>query len=166
MFLYLVQHAEAKKEEEDPLRPLSERGIRDITKVALYVSQLNIPVSKIFHSRKLRARQTGEILFEYLRPMKGISETEGLFPLDAANIWAERLKDITDDIFLVGHTPHLGRLASLLLFGNADNIIISFKMAGVVCLKREDAGAWSLHWMLTPETVIEARGLDSYCDGL
>ena len=166
MFLYLVQHAEAKKEEEDPSRPLSEGGIQDITKVALYVSQLNIPISKIFHSTKLRARQTGEILFENLRPMKGISETDGLAPLDAANIWAERLKDITDDIFLVGHMPHLGRLASLLLFGNADNNIISFKMAGVVCLKREDAGAWSLQWMLTPETVVGARGMDSYCDGL
>jgi phosphohistidine phosphatase len=98
--------------------------------------------------------------------MKGISETEGLAPLDAANIWAERLKDITDDIFLVGHMPHLGRLASLLLFGNADNNIISFKMAGVVCLKREDAGAWSLQWMLTPEILVGVRGIDSYCDGL
>ena len=28
MFLYLVQHAEAKREEEDPSRPLSERGLR------------------------------------------------------------------------------------------------------------------------------------------
>jgi phosphohistidine phosphatase len=47
MFLYLVQHAEAKKEEEDTSRPLSERGIQDITKVALYVSQLNIPMSHL-----------------------------------------------------------------------------------------------------------------------
>ena len=30
MFLYLVQHAEAKREEEDPQRPLSEKGIKDL----------------------------------------------------------------------------------------------------------------------------------------
>ena len=166
MLLYLVQHAAAKKEEEDSSRPLSDRGIQDITKVASYVSQLNMPVDKIFHSPKLRAIQTGEILFQHLRPVKGISETDGLAPLDAANIWAERLKDIGDNILLVGHMPNLGRLASLLLFGNADNNIISFKMAGVVCIKREEAGAWSLQWMLTPETVVGARGMDSYCDGL
>ncbi len=42
MFLYLVQHAEAKREEEDPLRPLSENGLRDIKKVAFHVSRLRI----------------------------------------------------------------------------------------------------------------------------
>ena len=31
MFLYLVQHGDAKREEEDPARPLSEKGLRDIS---------------------------------------------------------------------------------------------------------------------------------------
>jgi phosphohistidine phosphatase len=55
MDLYLVQHAEAKSEQEDPLRPLSAKGRDDITRVAAYLAQLNIPVTKIFHSTKLRA---------------------------------------------------------------------------------------------------------------
>lgn len=153
MFIYLVQHAEAKKEDVDPSRSLSEKGLQDIKKVASYVSQLNIKVYKIFHSGKLRAKQTAEVLSENLKPTKGITEVGGLAPLDDADIWEERLKGMTDDIVLVGHLPHLDKLASLLLCGNADKNIVSFKMAGIVCLKRNDIGEWSLQWMLTPEIV-------------
>lgn len=166
MYIYLVQHAEAKREEEDSSRPLSEKGLQDITRVASYVSQLNIKVNKIFHSTKLRAGQTAEVLFENLKPLKGISEVDGLSPLDEPNIWAERLKDVPDGSFLVGHLPHLAKLASLLLCGNAEKNIVSFKMAGIVCLKRDAAGAWSLQWMLTPEVVVGTKSMDSYCDGL
>jgi phosphohistidine phosphatase len=166
MTAYLVQHAEAKREEEDSSRSISEKGLQDITKVALYVSQLNIRVHRIFHSGKLRAKQTAQVLFENLKPIGGISETDGLSPLDTPAIWAERIKDIPDDVILVGHLPHLARLASLLLCGNADKNTVSFQMAGVVCIKRDDAGVWSLQWMLTPDIVIGAKGIDSYCDGL
>jgi phosphohistidine phosphatase len=154
MFVYLVQHADAKKEEVDPSRSLSEKGLQDIKKVAFYVSQLNIQVYKIFHSGKLRAKQTAEVLSENLKPTKGITEVGGLAPLDDAEIWEERLKGMTDDIILVGHLPHLDRLASLLLCGNADKNVVSFKMAGIVCLKRNHIGEWSLQWTLTPETVL------------
>ncbi len=166
MFVYLVQHADAKKEEIDPARPLSEKGLKDIRMVASYVSQLNVKIYKIFHSSKLRARQTAEILSENLKPTKGISEVDGLAPLDDPNIWAERLKDLPDDIILVGHLPHLGKLASLLFCGNADKNVVSFRMAGIVCLKKDDTGAWSLQWMLTPEVVVGEKGLNAYCDSL
>lgn len=154
MFVYLVQHAEAKSEKEDPSRSLSEKGKQDIRKVALCASQYNLKIHKIFHSTKLRARQTAEVLLEHLKPAKGISEIDGLAPLDDPNIWAQRLRDIPDDVILVGHLPHLDKLASLLLCGDKDKNIISFKMAGIVCLKRMDSETYSLQWMLTPEVVV------------
>jgi len=166
MVLYLVQHAEAKREEEDPARPLSEKGVQDIARVAAYSAQLNIRIDKIFHSTKLRAKQTAGILFENLKPMKGISEIDGLSPLDDVNVWAERLKGLLENIMLVGHLPHLARLASLLLSGDADRNIISFKMGGIVCLKKDDLGKWSLQWMLVPEVIIGEKGIGYACDGL
>jgi phosphohistidine phosphatase len=166
MKMYLVQHAEAKSDQEDSLRPLSDKGREDITKVSAYLSQLNIPVSKIFHSTKLRAKQTAEILFEHLKPGRGVSEADGLSPLDDPTLWAERLKDLPDGVILVGHLPHLVRLASLLLCGGIDKNIVSFRMAGVVCLKRDDTGSWLLQWMLTPDVVIGERGTGYACDGL
>ena len=153
MFLYLVQHGEAKKEEEAPKRPLSEKGFKDIGKTASYLSGLNVKIDEIFHSGKLRANQTAEVLAEALKPEKGISKTDGIAPMDDPTIWAERLKGTKDDIILAGHLPHLSKLASLLLCGDADKRIVEFKMAGVVCLRRYDAEEWSLQWMLIPDII-------------
>lgn len=154
MFIYLVQHAQAKKEEEDPARPLSEAGFKDITKVASYASRLNVNVHELFHSPKLRARQTAQVLADHLTPLEGHSETDGLAPLDEPSIWADRLETMTDNIMLVGHLPHLDKLASLLLCGETAKNVISFKMAGIVCLKKDDEGKCSLQWMITPEIIV------------
>ncbi|GBE00867.1 MAG TPA: phosphohistidine phosphatase SixA [Nitrospirae bacterium] len=151
MCLYLVQHTEPKSKEEDPERPLSEKGLQEIRKVALHLSWLNIGVDRILHSGKLRAKQTAEALSEELTPPEGLSGTDGLAPLNDPVIWAGRLKEMTGDIMLVGHLPHLEKLASLLLCGDRDKKIVTFRMGGVVCLKREDNGDWSLQWILTPE---------------
>jgi len=153
MLVYLIQHGDAKREEEDPSRPLSEKGIRDVKGVAPHISRLNIGVEEILHSGKLRAKQTAEIMAEKLKIEKGISETDGLSPMDDANMWAERLKTRTDSLMLVGHLPHLGKLASLLLCSEKERNFVAFKMGRVVCLKRHDTG-WSLQWMITPETLI------------
>ncbi len=153
MLLYLVQHGEAKSKEEDPERPLSEKGRENIKKTASYGSKLNITAHEIFHSTKLRAKQTAEVLNVQLKAAKGVSETDGLSPLDDPEIWAGRLKDKRGDTFLVGHLPHLEKLASLLLSGDADKNIVSFKMAGIVCLSRDETGGWSLQWMITPEII-------------
>ena len=153
MFLYLVQHAEAKREEEDPQRPLSEKGIKDLKKVAVHVSRLNLKITQIFHSGKVRAKQTAEVLAESLKPAHGVKEIDGLSPLDDPAIWAERLEGITAGIVLVGHLPHLEKLASLLLCGDKDKRIIAFKMGGIICLGRDDDRTWSLQWILAPDVV-------------
>ncbi|HLC14830.1 MAG TPA: phosphohistidine phosphatase SixA [Thermodesulfovibrionia bacterium] len=151
MFLYLVQHGEAKKEQEDSARPLSEKGLMDVRRTAAYLSGLHIKIDEIFHSGKLRAKQTAEILSETLVPANGLSITDGLAPSDDPAIWVERLKDVKNDIILAGHLPHLGKLTSSLLCGDSNKNIVAFRMAGVVCLKRDDDKVWSLQWMVIPE---------------
>ena len=153
MLLYLVRHAEAKREEEDPSRGLSEKGLNDITRVATYIAGLDISVSQIFHSGKTRALQTSEVLAEHLKPKEGISSTDGLAPLDGPEIWLERLSKIKEDIALVGHLPHLCKLAALLLCGDKEKYIVNFKTGGMVCLKRAEDGNWSLEWMIIPEVI-------------
>jgi phosphohistidine phosphatase len=153
MFLYLVQHGDAKKEEEDPARPLSDKGIEDVKKVASFMFRLKITVEEVLHSSKLRARQTAEIIADSLSIKKGVSETEGLAPLNEPILWAEKLKTKTHSLMLVGHLPHLGKLSSFLLSGDKEKSIIAFKMGGVVCMKRDDSGTWTLQWMITPEII-------------
>ncbi len=153
MLLYLVQHAEAKREEEDPTRPLSEKGLEDIKKLVSHLSHLNLKVDEIFHSAKLRAKQTAEVLNKNLKSARGLSETDGLTPLDDPSIWADRMRGKINDVMLVGHLPHLGKLASLLLSGDTDKNIVAFRTAGIVCLERDDLGVWSLQWMVTPDII-------------
>lgn len=154
MDLYLVRHADAKKGEEDPLKPLSDAGLQNTKKIASYLSHLNIKVDQIFHSNILRAKQTAEVLGKSLRPVKGISAADGLSPLDDPKIWAERLKEIKDTIVIVGHLPHLDNLASFLLCGNEEKNFVNFKTTSMVYLKREDDLTWTLQWMITPEILL------------
>ena len=166
MYLYLVRHGEAKREEEDPLRSLSDKGISDVSRIASHLQYLYLPVLRIFHSPKVRAKQTAEILCEYLRPVNGVTEADGLAPLDSPEVWATRIRDMKEDFMIVGHLPHLVRLASVLLCGTSVTDIIAFRTAGIVCLKRDDAGAWSLEWALAPEIVPGDGGKGYSCDSL
>ncbi len=151
MKLYLVQHAQANSEQDDPSRGLSEQGLSDIGKIARKAESLRINVSRIFHSGKKRAQQTAETLAGSLNPAGGgVSFTEGLAPMDDPGIWAECLSTYEGDIALVGHLPHLGKLAGLLLCGNEENKAVSFTNAGIVCFNRNDDVSWSLEWTLTP----------------
>lgn len=100
--LYLVQHAEAKPQAEDPARPLSDKGRSGIRKVADFLKARELKVSKIFHRGKLRARQTAEALAEGISSGE-IEQADGLAPLDDPCIWKDRLKEELEDVMLVGH---------------------------------------------------------------
>lgn len=154
MVLYLVQHAEAKTKEEDPARGLSEKGIQTITKVAQYFSKIHIHPSRILHSGKARAFQTARVLADYLKMEESVAETDGLAPMDDPRIWIDRIADMSEDVILVGHLPHLSLLASQLLCRDREKSIIDFKMAGIVCLKKKENMIWSVDWMIVPEVVI------------
>jgi phosphohistidine phosphatase len=151
MFLYLVQHGEAKKEEEDPARGLTDKGIQDVRRVAAYTQKMNIRISWIFHSGKTRALQTAQIFADYLKPEKGGFETGNLAPMDDPALWAKRVSEMQENTMLVGHLPYMVRLAGLLLCGDKEKMFIDFKMGGVVCLARFDDDRWAIEWMLAPE---------------
>ncbi|MFQ5951340.1 MAG: phosphohistidine phosphatase SixA, partial [Candidatus Geothermarchaeales archaeon] len=89
----------------------------------------------------------------HLKPPEGVEDAEGLRPLDDPQIWAKRLADTGEDTMLVGHLPHLSKLASLLLSGDEDRKVVNFVMSGITCLERDESGSWSVRWMLIPETI-------------
>lgn len=153
MKLYLVQHAEPKRKEEDPTRPLSERGRESIRKMARYVKErLCIKVERIFHSGKLRSEQTAKVLAEHLEPPSGVILDKNLEPLANPKVWHVRLEEISEDIMLVGHLPHLNKLTSSLLVGDEDKEIVAFKMGSIVCLERDQQHHWTIQWITTNKT--------------
>ena len=54
---------------------------------------------------------------------------------------------------LIGHLPHLSKLAALLLCHGEAQTVVEFQMGGMVCLGRDDGDDWSLRWMVTPEII-------------
>lgn len=152
MNLYLVQHGEARPKEEDPERSLSDKGMADVTKIAKYAAtQCNMQVDKICHSGKLRAAQTAGILAEHLG-ISSLVKVDGIRPLDVPDTWVAKLKEKSEDLLIVGHLPHLARLATSLLCGAGENVLVRFQTGGILALKREDL-QWQVQWMVVPEII-------------
>jgi phosphohistidine phosphatase len=156
MDLYLVQHAEAKQEDEDPTRSLTCRGAECIRKVAHYASRyLNIDIARIIHSGKKRSIQTAEVLAEELKPAKGMDQGQEMNPLSGPWGWVERLSQTEENLMLVGHLPHLKRLASLLLCQDESKQFLEFRQGGIISFSRNESGIWALRWMVIPDILPE-----------
>lgn len=151
MRVFLVQHGEATPEAENPARPLTDRGQEEVRRVAQHAAALGLQVAEIRHSGKLRARQTAEIFAEHLRPAHGIRQADGLAPGDDPARAEAEVQAASEPLMLVGHLPHLSRLASLLLVGDPGKDIIQFRNGGIVCLVKVE-GCWLIQWILTPES--------------
>jgi len=152
MKLYMMQHGEARPEQDDPARPLTDRGRAEVERVARAAARLDLGIAQVVHSGKLRARQTAEIVAACLEPAPALGEMSGLGPNDDPRIAAEAVAVPSGPRLLVGHLPHLSRLASLLILGDGDRGVVAFRMGGLVCLSHGEGG-WRLAWALTPDLV-------------
>lgn len=136
--IYLIRHAESLSEKEDPERPLSEEGKVTMEKVGSLAARLGINPDMIYHSGKLRAKQTAEILAQHLRLSDKVRERPGLAPLDQVQTTADWLQKEaasgTRSLAIVGHLPFLDKLASLLVAGNEDIGVVAFQHGAIVQL--------------------------------
>jgi len=152
MEVFLVRHGEAKSEQEDPRRPLSDSGRSGVEKIARALAEKRVVVAGIVHSDKLRAKETAEILARSLAPRAGVREIRGLAPNDDPWLAKAELEEASEPLMVVGHLPHLGRLASLLVAGDPEGQVVELPPAAVVSLSR--AGEkWEIQWRLTPAEV-------------
>jgi len=154
MSLYLVQHGKAFPEEIDPSRPLTEEGKEEVERIACFAARSSLFVSQILHSGKLRAKQTAELLAKHLNPPLGLTEKKGLGPNDDVRKLSI-IREVTQNIMIVGHLPFLGKLVSYLILDNPDKEIIQFQNGGIVCLDiNPNSGSWYIKWVITPELSI------------
>jgi phosphohistidine phosphatase len=152
MKAYLVQHGEAQPKDVDPDRPLTERGRREVRRVAALAGRLGLEVNQIRHSGKTRAKETAALLGQALSPSGGVVAVSGLAPLDDVGPVAEQLASVSQAMMLVGHLPFMERLAGQMLTGDPDCPVVRFRNAGIVCLARDEEGrGWRVAWIITPE---------------
>jgi phosphohistidine phosphatase len=148
MAIYLVQHGKALAKAVDPERGLSDEGRGDTTRIAEVAAGYGVAVSRIEHSGKKRARQTAEILAEHLSPAGGVTQREGIAPMDDVAPVAAEL-DPASNLMLVGHLPFMERLAGQLIAGDPELRVFKVQGGGILCLDRDDRG-WHVRWALMP----------------
>lgn len=151
MRLYIARHGQAVSKSEHPDRPLSDEGTTEVNRVASFLARAGIRTSRVIHSEKVRAAQTGAIFANVIGGRCLIEEVPGLNPNDDPQQIADLMNSSHADTLIAGHLPHLGRLISLLVSGNDDGAMISLSTGTVVCLERNQIGdSWYMAWMIDP----------------
>ena len=147
MQLFLVHHGDAVGPDIDPQRPLSPQGKTHVERLAADAARRGAKPAVVWHSGKLRAKQTAEAFWRACNPLAELSATRDLQPDDPPAWIAERFHGEARDLLIAGHFPHLPRLL-MLLTGATDER--TFPTHGVVALTSEDQGkTWTEAWRLT-----------------
>lgn len=162
MKLLIIRHAIAEDRDafaraghSDALRPLTNKGRRRMSRIAAGLQQIVNSVDVLATSPLVRARQTAEIVAEAygsipaetVAALSGAAPPADLLPWLKANATAGVLA-------VVGHEPHLGKVASWLL-SDQQRSFVSFKKGGAALLefgsRAPEPGAARLRWLMTPK---------------
>jgi len=114
MRLYFLRHGEAdwpNWDKPDDERPLTERGKKEMRKVAKFFRALDVPLDDILSSPLPRARQTADIVAERFK--LHVRERDAL----AGGFSLSGLKELVqeypvDNLMIVGHEPNFTEVIS------------------------------------------------------
>ena len=121
-------------------------GRAHVERLAALAAGRGVRPGVVWHSGKLRAKQTAEAFWRVCNALAQFSATRDLQPDDSAQWMRDRLVGETRDVLIAGHFPYLPRLLSLLTGDGAET---DFPLHGFVALTTEDAGnSWKEAWRL------------------
>jgi phosphohistidine phosphatase len=145
--LILVHHGDAEGPEVDPRRPLTAAGRASVERLAVDAAARGARPDVVWHSGKLRARQTAEAFWRACNALATFSASRDLQPNDPPEWLRDRLIGETRDLLLAGHFPHLPRLLSLLVGDDRE----AFPLHGAVALEATEEMNWRELWRLDPQ---------------
>jgi phosphohistidine phosphatase len=147
VLLYLVHHGDALGPDVDPRRPLSAVGRAEVERIAAEAAALGARPAVVWHSGKLRAKQTAEAFWRACNALAELSVSRDLQPDDPPQWMRDRLRAEARDILIAGHFPYLPRLLALLVTGGEAGV--SFPEHGIVALETLDEGeTWRERWRI------------------
>jgi phosphohistidine phosphatase len=144
MTLLLVHHAAALEPYADSRRPLSAEGLAIAERLAAAVAARGFTPQLIWHSGKLRARQTAEALWLVGDHSAKMTAVRGLQPGDLPGWLHDQLMGNTRRIAVIGHMPYLSLLLALLV-GSLGDDVEKFPRHGCVGLE-VDGERWREVW--------------------
>jgi len=154
----LFRHGIAAERDEwdgpDADRPLTERGAKRVAQAAAGLSRLDVQPTHVLSSPLIRAIETAKIAHRLLRVRTAVRIVDELMPDASPNRLLSILHDLPPEscVLCVGHEPHLGTVASVLLSGRA-SASFPLKKAGACLIELPTPaklGHGLLRWWLTP----------------
>ena len=134
------------------MRPLSERGRAEVGRLAEAARDHGLKPDLIWHSGKLRARQTAEAFWRTCNPLAVCAHVRGLRPEDPPPWMRDQLAGDPRSIVVVSHMPYLPALLRLLTGDAADPPAFDFPLHGCVALVaggEADGNVWKELWRLS-----------------
>jgi phosphohistidine phosphatase len=147
--IFLMRHADAVSDEVDAARPLSTRGREQVAKVCSLLGPVpEFKPVEIWHSPLVRSRETATLLAAGLGLNVPLLLKPGLEPDDDPSRIAAQLANETRKIAIVGHEPHLGVLASIMVHGpQRPGVFYPFSKASMIALTRSGE-VWKARWLV------------------
>jgi phosphohistidine phosphatase len=154
----LFRHGIAVEREEwdgpDSDRPLTERGAKRVSQVSAGLRWLEVQPTYIFSSPLVRALETADILQSSLSIQSAIKRVDELLPDANPERLLALFRDLPPEctVVCVGHEPHLGLTASIMLAGKPSTAF-AFKKAGASLIELSSPpkiGRGVLHWWMEP----------------
>lgn len=147
MKLYLMRHGDYAS--SDITKPLTQKGVDDINRIVSYLQEHGAQVEEIWHSPKMRAVESAEIMGKVLG-CEFLQEKEYLTPNASPRQALEDLVDINKDMAIVSHLPFIPHLLSELFPGKM-SAFIALPASSVVIVERVD-GQWQFGEVITLES--------------
>jgi len=154
----LLRHGIAVEREEwdgpDTDRPLTERGAKRVSQVASGLKWLEVQPTYIFSSPLVRALETADIVQASLSIPSAVKRADELLPDANPERLLALFRDLPPEasVLCVGHEPHLGVTASLMLAGRPSTAF-PFKKAGACLIELASPpkiGRGVLRWWMEP----------------
>lgn len=153
MHIFLIRHAHAEDGSDDEVRPLSERGKKQVRNLGHFLRENGaLDAEEIWHSPLVRSRETAQRLAKRLRHAAAVIEHSGLRPDDDPGALAAQLAHLRHPVAIVGHDPHLSMLATVLVSGRAEPLRFKLKKASLLRLDRTPEG-WTVNWLVHPDLI-------------
>jgi phosphohistidine phosphatase len=149
--IFLIRHADAISDEENPVRPLSPKGRDQVARLCGILGKTPFAPAEFWHSPLARSRETAGLLAKGLNLASPLVLKAGIEPEDDPGTLAATLGNEKRDIAVVSHEPLLGILASLMVHGPSHaGVYFPFPKAGVLALSREGKRWRSEWWVRNP----------------
>lgn len=161
----LFRHGIAMDREEwdgpDSQRPLTAKGAEKTRQAVAGLVRLKIKPTHLLSSPYLRAKETAKLVRDAFEVRADVQVCDELLPDSPPDKLLVLLNSLPENacVVCVGHEPHLGDAAGLILFGEPVPGL-SLKKAGACALSFDaapKAGRGALRWWLTPAHLRELR---------